>query len=244
MPLITYSSIDKTYGTDAAFTIVADQTLQGYSQVRLHQLNMVNSLYNVTAERNEFIIHTSLLPDGSTPITVTVTLANGNYDLVDMLDALKTGIDAEITPATSTLTYNNITGKLSLTTSTSLYLSVQPTALNIMLGFSTSKTTSFATTVVSPRILNLIRYPNLYLISSVSRDRSYLSAASERLGILDSILIDVDFGGVVQYTPSYTTNFLPLNSGDITTSSFYLLDDQGATVDLNGSYMTIVLEVF
>jgi hypothetical protein len=246
MVLVLWSSIDRSYGSDENFTITAPQSLTGYSQVRLRGCRIMNSLYNVTSVDGRDTLYFTVADDadGTNAVEYQATIPIGNYQMSDLISRLRDAMEAEIDPITVTITYSDITGRMSFGLSDK-YLQIRslPTfGLNLLLGFSKTNDTEFATTVVAPRVANLVRYSALVLCTNILGNRSYVSASNEKLGILDTIPLPPAFD-VYEYRPNHPTNFLNLASSNITTTNFFLLDEEGATVDLNKTYISVLLEL-
>lgn len=241
MVYLAFSSIDRTLGDDGNFTLFSDQNVARYQAVRLHQVTMINSLYNVTSTNNSFIVEVAADADGEGAVEYEVNLPEGNYSITTLLAALKTAIDTE-SGSTFTFTVNSLTGKLTMAIGAD-YFSLGLGGLNLMLGFSQSSVTAFVQTLDAGRCYNLNRYANLYLLTNLLKDRSWLSAANDLRPILGSIPIgSVDFQQQLTYEPAGENRFISLQSSDINSSQFYLVDDQSNPVSLNGLYLTIVLE--
>lgn len=252
MVYLTWSSINRTSGTDSDFISYSDQNLPRYKEIRLHQFVMINGLYNVTDTNSGFYFTVADDADGTNAVDYDFTLTNGYYDVNTIRAALKTGIENLISPLTVTITNLSSTGKFSFTLSGGKYLRVNATSggassapglLNLLLGFSRSSDSDFDTVLIPGREYNMNRYANLYLLCDLVRNRGWLSATNDLSPQIGSIPIgSVGFQQQLVYEPAGNQEFIRIQDADINTVHFWLVDDQGNKVDLNGLYMTVVLE--
>lgn len=240
MPFLTYSSIDRTIGIDSDFTDFSSQTIAGFSKVRLHQIVFMNSMYNITT--NNFLSYKeSVNPSGIPFIQRVVTLEPGNYS--------KDAIIQEFLDQGVILTNNNDganAGKFIFSLVNGNYFSIDAslTGLNTILGFSRSSDSQFLDEFVSPRLYNLSRYTNLYLLTNIIASQGFLSAGNQRASLLGSIPIDKVFGELIAFENIQTDRFHQIQNTNINSVSFRLVDQEGTSIDLNGLFMTITLEVF
>lgn len=247
MVLCSWTSFNRTAGTDASFTLLAKKTVGPFSQCRLRNCTMGGFLYNVTSSdgRNTLYFTVSDDDEGTNATDYAVSIPVGNYGWFDLKDALEAAINAELDPVTVEFDYNNTSLKCSVRISGGKYIKInsnQARDLNIILGFSKSSDTAYGTDITSPRVVNLVRYPYVTLCTNILRDRSYISAANEMLGILDTIPVPAP-GEIIQYIPNHPTNFFNMGQSHVNSASFFILDPEGNVVDLNGAYLNVTLEM-
>jgi len=247
MVLNSWTSFNRTAGTDASFSLLAKKTVGPFGQCRLRNCTLGGFLYNVTSSDGRDTLYFTVADNsaGLNAQDYAITIPPGNYGWFDLKEALETAINAELNPLTVEFVYNNTSLKCSVSISGGKYIKInsnQARDLNIILGFSKSSDTAYATTLVSPRVVNLVRYPYVTLCTNILRDRSYISAANEMLGILDNIPVPAP-GEILQYTPSHPTNFFNLGKVNVNEASFFILDPEGNVVDLNGGYLNVTLEM-
>lgn len=240
MVYLTWSSIDRDSGTDDDFISLSDQNLFRYSKIRLHQVNMINGLYNVTATNYSFHFAVDVL---GTPTDYDVTIPVGQYTIVTLMAALKSAMDTASSEV-FTITQAGLTSLVTISMAGANTFMIYGTtgSLNLMLGFSQSVDTALGSTFTAGRSFNVNRYVNLYLLSNMVRDRSWLSAAQDLRPVLGSIPIgSVSYLQTLSYYPG-DVGFINLQSNEINSVSFKLVDDQAQSVDLNGLYVTIIIE--
>lgn len=250
MPFLTLSSTNRTSGTDDDFQIITNQTIAGYRKIRLSKLVMTNSLYNVTGN-NSLSFQVADDGSGTNPSSVlTATIVPGNYSISAMLTALGTAIGNTLTSAgisqTVTITTIPLSRKLSIQIGGGKYIRTTPdygTGLNLMLGFSRTSNSVWGSPLESPRIYNLNRYNSLYVYSSMIFSRSFNSNSNQKGALLDMVPIAAsNFGDILTYIPP-NNEFLNISESSLGDIQIQVKDDQNNSVDLNGGFMTIVLEI-
>lgn len=272
MPFITISSSARATGTDSNFTVFTDVQLRGYRAVRLKQATFYRTMYNVTDNtteapaNNQFYFTVGTDPDDPdtwTPITISVPA--GNYNIASLIAVMETLINTALSDAsvsaTIAITLSSVTNKLTFTLSSSgFYINIQPSyllapnqGLNLMLGFSRYTATGFTQqAVTAPRVVNLSRYLNLYIVTNMVFGRSYASLGNSSqagstvnqgqvMPILGSIPINADFGQVIVYQETLN-DFLRIQP-NLTQLTLQLIDDMGNPISLNGTVFNCVLEV-
>jgi len=252
MPFITISSSDRDSGTDTNFSIVSTSQLRDARGVRLKQATLYRSYYNVTdgttasAKNNQFSF--SVATDTNSPTDYLISIPMGEYTDDALQAALQSAINTVLTGGlTCTVGINSLLSKFTFTLSDGTkYLRVNPLpptqGLNLMLGFSRTNYTSWVQgTLTAPRVYNLSRYLNFYIISNLVTDSTYCSALSNHACVLGSIPITADYGGVIDFQDEETSPMrLPRS---FTKMEFRLIDDLGNGVDLNGTLINLVLEI-
>ncbi len=240
MVYLAFSSIDRSSGSDDNFVSLSDQNLFRYSKVRLHQVNMINGLYNVTATNYGFSF---AVRDNAVDTDYNVTIPVGSYTILTLMAALKTAMDLA-TGEVFTVSQAALTSRVTISIAGPSEFKIygMEGKLNLMLGFSQGVDTAFGLSITAGRIFNVNRYVNLYLLTNIIRDRSWLSAAQKLAPVFGSIPIgSVNYLQTLSYYPGDVT-FINLQSNEINNVNFQLVDDQNEPVDLNGLYVTIVVE--
>lgn len=271
MPFATFSSSSRSYGSDSNFTVVSNTNMPNYRYCRLKQLTMYRTMYNVTDSTSNApsnnVLPVVIATDPSDELTWTyfnVQIPQGNYDVSSMLSTLQSTLNAQISgasiSASTTFSVSSLTSKLSIAISGGYQIAVLPISvltdnygLNLMLGFTRTSSSGFGTSITAPRVINLNRYLNLYLISNIVPGKSFssmgdvlktgqLNTANGSLiqSIIGTVPINVPFADVISFQET-ENEFLPYQI-NLMEFTFRIVDDQGQDIDLNGTPVNIVLE--
>jgi hypothetical protein len=250
MPFLTLSSTNRTSGTDDDFQIISNQSIAGFRKVRLSKAVMTNSLYNVNTN-NFFKFQIADDANGTNSSSVlTATISSGNYSISGMLTALGTAIGNALIaagiPQTVTVTTLPITRKLSIQIGGGKFIRSTPDdglGLNLQLGFSRTSESVFGSPLESPRIYNMTKYNSLYVYSSIIFSRSFNSNSNQKGALLDMLPIaSSNFGDILTYTPP-NNEWLNISESSIGDIQIQVKDDQNNAVDLNGGFITLILEI-
>jgi hypothetical protein len=246
---ITVSSYNRSSGTDDNFQMVANQTIAGFTMIRLSKLVMSNTLYNVN-ENNKLTFSVSDDNNFLNEVILTVSVPPQNYSATSLAGALKTVMDSAIAGAGKTGTVQftfgtTTTGKTTLTISNGA-IQILPDngeGLNLQLGFSRFNKSNNNDIIVSPRVYNLNKYSSLSLLCNLVKPQSFNSNTSEKIALLDTILLSgSSFGELYTYIPPNNA-FTPLDQSYINNIAVWLRDDRNKSVDLNGGFISITCEL-
>lgn len=108
--------------TDFFFRTVAP--IKNVMRVRITSIEAPNNYYIFTAERRN--IYLSVTVNNTPPDTALITLEAGNYTAGDMADALEAALNAAGLGVTFTVTFSEITGKFTITTTKSFIINTTP----------------------------------------------------------------------------------------------------------------------
>ena len=121
---IFVDSKDRVSGTSTDFQVRLQNPVEGVTGMILADMIMPVTMYNINSVNNTFYFseriynviesgYSDYYDDGSNQFTVTVSA--GNYSVSELMSALKTAVDNEITPAYCTITYSSATSKFTFT---------------------------------------------------------------------------------------------------------------------------------
>lgn len=259
MPYIYTASFNRQSGTDSDWTLNAQSmlTLGGdgaFTRCRLANANVTWTAYNVTTENNFLTVQEN---GGGNP-TFSAFVPVGQYSIDTLPAAVQTALigasAADGLTRTYTVSISELTNKVTIA-STGPFMVKAPTArlnaLNQLLGFSLSSDSASLSSVTASRCWNMNRYAFVAIEAScVGASQSWLAPYSVD-GVQKGELAQIigvfqvarwPFGSVVSADPP-TKEWLELNGNRIRNLRFRLLSETGEVVDLNGSYVTICLEV-
>jgi len=257
MVFTTVSSINRAnpkLSSDSDFVVQTNQNYARAVEVRVNQIVMPNSMYNVTDTNNGFYFTVADDVDGTNGVDYNFTLPEGYYNILTLISALQSAIDAEITPLTSTVSLISLTSVVSIQISGGKYIRVNFSSggasaadghlLNLMLGFGQTQDTSFGSPLIGQNQYNTARYTTLTLESDIIRDRSWDTAAQAMSPILITIPIgSVPYQSFLYYSPPASLEWLALKNSDLNTMQFRIKDDKNQSIDMNGLPITITLEL-
>lgn len=264
MPYIVINSANRSSGTDGDFLLNLPFSTSKFTKLRLKSAQLYNSFYNVTdnsvsgtPRNNVLSFQISPNPDGSFPISYSISIPQGYYSITSILPALQSAINTAIAPLTSTVTIDQLTKNLTITLSNpALYLNVLPLlenqGLNLILGFSRRQETGFTLGgVVAPRLPNLNRYSVLYLETNFVRNSSISSgsgtpSSNQNLPmffpVTSTIQVTAGFGELISFLDT-TSVFLDI-ANPIGSIRCTLRDSFGYAINTNGLQILYEFEVY
>lgn len=229
------------------FTFNLGESLE-VSEIAIKSVSMINAVYNVPANFNSIIVN-----DGTTDSVLTIPV--GNYDINTLMSAV--GIElTNIYGGTNSVTLNNVTKKLNITSTTPLrYKRSDDSPLSIILGFGdtiegVNKGTYYpnvaASNVDAPYLPSLEGENNYHIVSStIGQGQGSLLSSNSKKPIILTIPCNVNFGEVINYEVSEINlnkrRFArPINIQDI---DIKIVDDGGDDIDLGNSQVEIVVQI-
>jgi hypothetical protein len=221
-----------------------DPDLNQISGVRIKSIMVPNSQYNVNSS------NATLYMTQSHTATTDFAIAEGQYTTTTLISALQTVINADIAPATMTITQDTVTQKLLFTFSAgtfSMYNFDDGNDMAKLLGILISSAAP-ALTFTSFGVPDLIGLRHVFIVSnSLTGGTNLISQTGTNFNMLGDILVDVPFGEyVMREFTEQTTNHFYYNNFRNTASFDISLVAEGTTalLELNGLPWTIVLECF
>ncbi len=237
--------------TSSNFRINLANPLTGIiKNIRLKSATIPNTLYNIVSGVN-FI----LIVDSSGNNTITVP--PGNYTVSQFVAELQNQLNAT-SPDTYTVAYDNISGKITITSSFAGFqllpsnvvvsdsgeIFSSPPSLNYQIGFNPLLTyTSVAGVLEAPNVPSLSGLEHVYIrIAQVSQ---YFKNSTNAFFNFDIPLYDrftnicyyTEGNGTIQNYPLATSQYMNIGFFDV-----QLLNIFGTQVNLNGSDWSFVME--
>lgn len=206
-----------------------------HDRVSLVSANFMKSFYTITDGENTFKINST-----------TYTVPEGSYELQDFIDEVNTLITA-----VGTLTFSNLTGKMTITSSTATTFT--PQSLCKYFGFEDTIYNFSSQTVTSINICDFQKYDELYLTTDI--------VATNSINVFDNVLHNVFVTSVPYNSDIYyenpqikeTSKELVINRPYIQDSvdrlikrvvQFSLIDKDGNVIDLNGQDLRLVITTY
>jgi hypothetical protein len=226
--------------TSGNFTYTFDKNINRITDVIIRAVQIPFTFYVINSSNNVLKFNNN---------TVTATITAGNYNNATILIELKSKIDAAFADTNTTVTFNNITSKLTITRTAAFILDaavdVPTSTLSTILGYSVSSASG--TSATANNVLN-ISGPNYLLIESAFLTKAIqhktVYATSSYANALLSIPVNVGPNDIITMSDqiflpvrlNYKFNIRTTDSIDIK-----IKDDTGTTLDLNGADIAIQL---
>jgi hypothetical protein len=222
--------------------VSADTDLGQVHRVHLKSFILPNTEYNVNSKTNTVAI------TGADMLAVA-NLPLGQYNITDLLNALKVVLDVASAPNTFTVSQSPLTKKLIFTKSGGAEFTIAYESPFARIVGQHSLKTSVGLTLTTESIPDLSGL-RLATISSYTLGRHQISegdtpAESQKTNILGALPMTAPFGGLLKYesdestlNATYFSNYHNVSNFDIA-----LVDSDGELIELNGTEWLISLEM-
>ena len=199
---------------------------------RIQNIRLPTSFYNIDSNYNTLQVTED--PSGS-PATFSVSVDEGNYTINELLVELKTLLDAATLKSnTYTLTIDDTTGKVTITTDTTEFKIIGANSLlNKALGFETNTDyTSGSRSLISPNHISMSTKRYIKINSDITSNNHYSRDFIEPIGVLVPI---TESRSTIQYFSNSTGYKVKMeNKHHIKHISFNVRDGNNNMVDFNG----------
>ena len=172
---------------------------------------------------------------------ISYTLTKGNYNINNFITSL-----TALLGISYSITYNKITLKITISSSTSFTINYSKTTMSKFLGISsTSDTISVLNnslyTITSPYVVNFLPIQKIHLRTNVAFDNfNYYDKSND---ILLSIQNNANIlGGVILYNNDTNLKYL-VNEKDVSTFTLRITDDFNREIDLNNCDFFITFQI-
>lgn len=189
-----------------------------------------HSFYNIDEYNNIISIN-----------NVLYTLTKGNYNVNNFITSLKLLLGGNYS-----ITYNNITYKLTITNSISFTINYAKTTMSKFLGISaTSDTLSVLNnglyTITSQYVVNFLPIQKIYLRTNISFENfnNYDKSSDVLISIQNNAK---DLAGVILYNNDTNLKFL-VNEKDISNFTLRITDEKNQEIDFNNCDFTVSFQV-
>ncbi len=164
----------------------------------------------------------------------TATLPVGNYNIVNILPAIKSAMDANGSGKVYTVTQSDVTSKITITQNVGTLQILGAGSANKLLGFGATDST-YAISQTGPNIFNLsgTKYIDIFstkLTSHGSKVSDSTGGGGDR--IVRIPVGNYKFGDTIHYIPYFTT--YNHDGRNLQNVDLQLKDEYGNIVDLNG----------
>lgn len=239
--LLRIKSSDKTSSTDSntnfkvAFNNLLD--LHNVRAISIKSISFPNIFYNIpTAQTFNYFDNTALFQSVSVPA--------GQYTITTLLAVLKAGVDADITPRTSTFTLDPVTKKVTMAVSTGTCTVTSDTFSSTYLGFTSNLPAGGSVTAQAfPDLLGL---KTAYIHSRVLSSQKYIDSNGNQ-----SIIAEVPIVSAFGYLNLYESNssdeidlILYKHKTNINYVDISLRDEDGNLLDLGQQEIRMVFKIF
>lgn len=239
-------SSELTYGTINKPTFNLQREFNNIIGFKVIECQIPFSFYIFQSGRNAFT-----LTEPTSSATGTATIPPGNYTPTSIAQVLKTELEA-IGDATYTVTYSNVTGKLSITSSVAeaFVLTFSGDEPAKWLGFNTGANTATVGGVLeAPHITRLSGDDYLYICSSqlgMFNSNTLRRGDTAQSGpIIAKVPVNVNPGGVILWADPDPTKFFEVDVSVLTNIEFYIVKgtDIITPLDLNGAPFSLKLSL-
>jgi len=172
---------------------------------------------------------------------ISYTLTKGNYNINNFITSL-----TALLGISYSITYNKITLKITISSSTSFTINYSKTTMSKFLGISsTSDTISVLNnslyTITSPYVVNFLPIQKIHLRTNVAFDNfnNYDKSNDILLSIQNNANI---LGGVILYNNDTNLKYL-VNEKDVSTFTLRITDDFNREIDLNNCDFFITFQI-
>ena len=172
---------------------------------------------------------------------ISYTLTKGNYNINNFITSL-----TALLGISYSITYNKITLKITISSSTSFTMNYSKTTMSKFLGISsTSDTISVLNnslyTITSPYVVNFLPIQKIHLKTNVTFDNfnNYDKSNDILLSIQNNANI---LGGVILYNNDTNLKYL-VNEKDVSTFTLRITDDFNREIDLNNCDFFITFQI-
>jgi hypothetical protein len=233
--IIYLNSSNRASGTSSNFTIdLRSQILtpNNYDTIVLTNAAIPKSFYTINSSNNTFLLN----ENGSIK---TVTIVIGNYNSTNLATQIGVQMTAVSTiGATYTVVLSVTTGKYTITTTSALTTSVSFVNYNFcyICGFDQASYSFVAKTLTSVNIVNL-QFTTSIIIGC--------SLCDNNAKILSVVIPNQSDYSVITYQetcPGYVS--VPMVTSSASSVSFWLQDEYGKQLDLNGIDFTATIIVY
>lgn len=238
------NTAERDSGTDSQATFYSRDSSLSYSKIKLQSCVFNNSIYNIE-DGSMSPRQNNLLYFKYNSVAYNIAITRGNYSLTTLITALQDAINAEINPATVTITSSTATGKLTFTPSANTFqILAEPSeysnlCMNLILGFSRTSDSAISAALTAPRVYSLnIKTLKLYLNTGSSQ--SFELGVNKASSLIGMIPLDQSFGSLIDYSPPQTPIF-DSSSINNTITTINLCDDLDRLVYLNGTNLIVTL---
>lgn len=197
----------------------------------VQSFSCANLVYPINSKNNKIYFKEA---GGS---TLTATISEGNYDGSTILTAIKNAMDI-VGDSTYTITLNSITKKLTISATGNVQLVDGSSNAYKELGYEIP--TSNSTSITASYPINLAGSQFIDIQTDISHN-NYSSGGKSN--ILFRVPITVGFGNILYYENN-ESDYMKIDSDDLRSIEFRLLDDKGALWELpKFAVVSIVLKV-
>lgn len=195
--------------------------------VQLNTFRFVNSIYNVNSTNNKFYV--SMLKSGVIH-NVVITIPNGNYSIISILQYLNTVLAVEKLD----FTYLDTLFKINITSSGGHTFHLNNGTNNCfrLLGFVDYDTATYVSTLTSDSIINLGGTQVLYISLENVNLSSNTSKQNTNTNIIEAITVDVLIGSSQSFSNTNNSKF-KVNENFINSINVRIFDEYGYLVDFN-----------
>ena len=197
--------------------------------IQLNTFKFINAFYNVNSSNNKFYV--SMLKSGVSN-DVVITLPNGNYSIISILQYLNTALAVEKLD----FTYIDTLFKVNITSSGGHTFHLMNGVNNCfrLLGFVSYNTTTYVNTLTSDSVINLSGTQVLYISLENVNLSSNSCKQSQNTNIIENITIDALIGSAQSFSNTNNSKF-KVNENFLSSINIRIYDEYNNLVDFNNT---------
>jgi hypothetical protein len=168
--------------------------------------------------------------------TGTITITNGNYNANTFMTFLQTKL-----PVNMTITFNNLTGRFTLTYNTSFSILASTTCSKLIGCTANTSIASVTNAIILPYIANFMGSKNIYInVPNISLDN--FNSRTKTYTTLLCIANNVPPYGIIMYD-NRTANKNTIKGSNDDILEVEINDDDGNDINFNNTEWSITIEI-
>ena len=225
--IIVINSKDRLYGTSSNFDIQFNVALSSVKALKLLSAQIPNSIYNVKSTNNILYIN-----------TIPVIIPQGAYNITSLVTSLQNVLNAAGFGILFTITYSDITLKLTISATGPFSVTDGINSINALLGFQISGPSNSKT---GSNIVNLAGDIYYYLCIDVFNNQIKSSNSKDYGAYV--IPTQVASGGITQFRINTDFPILETTTQNINKINISVKGYDGSYIDFNGADLVLIFEV-
>lgn len=241
---ILVNSKNRTGGSSSRFNINLKNGISNIRGFAIGNIKIPKTYYNITTLNNNFRFFDSL----GTQYDLVVPI--GNYNLPQIMTWLDVNMNL-VSPDIYHFNLNQITSKIDISTPSGTWqldftipnnLSKQLGFVNIL--YNSSLNSIGEQGIQAPNSPNMQRTCRVHIIcNEIHRSNFHFNNSVEFGNILDTVIDNVEFGEPIIKEQEFEIFYSLTRANFVSTMTFYLLDDDGNQLDLNGDDWTMEIHI-
>jgi hypothetical protein len=241
---ILVNSKNRNGGSSSRFDMALKNGITNINGFAIGNIKIPKTYYNITSLNNNFRFFDSLTTQ------YDLVIPEGNYDLAQLMTWLDVNMNL-VSPDTYHFNLNQITNKIDICTAAGTWQLDFTIDNNLAtkLGYEEELYDSSLNDIgnqgiQAPNSPNMQRTCRVHIVcNEIHRNNFHFNNSVGFGNILDTVIDDVEFGGQIIKRQDFNAFYSLTRANFVSTMSFYLLDDNGKQLDLNGEDWTMEIHI-